>query len=60
MLVLRKQPTVKAPAAAGTSFGGLVVSNGSTRTTVPVSIRVPVKITNGHGTFAGTITGSTV
>ena len=52
--------TVKAPAAAGTSFGGLVVSNGSTRTTVPVSIRVPVKISKGHGTFAGTITGSTV
>ena len=52
--------TVKAPTAAGTSFGGLVVSNGATRTTVPVSIRVPVKITGGHGTFSGTITGSTV
>jgi len=52
--------TVKAPTAAGTSFGGLVVSNGATTTTIPVSIRVPVKIANGHGKFSGTITGSTV
>jgi hypothetical protein len=52
--------TVKAPTAAGTSFGGLVVSNGATKTTVPVSIRVPVKIANGRGRFSGTITGSTV
>ena len=52
--------TVTAPMAAGTSFGGLVVNNGATRATVPVSIRVPVKIANGHGTFSGTITGSTV
>jgi len=52
--------TVKAPTAAGTSFGGLVVSNGTTTTTVPVSIRVPVALAGGHGTFAGAITGSTV
>jgi hypothetical protein len=52
--------TVKAPQAAGTSFGGLVVSNGATRTTVPVSIRVPVAISAGHGAFAGAVTGSTV
>ena len=52
--------TVKAPAAAGTSFGRLVVGNGSTRTTVPVSIRVPVKMLNGQGAFSGAVTGSTV
>ena len=52
--------SVKAPAAAGTSFGGLIVSNGATTTTVPVSIRVPVEISAGRGTFAGAITGSTV
>ena len=56
----RIKTTVKAPMAAGTSFGGLVVSNGATTTTVPVSIRVPVAFAGGHGAFAGAITGSTI
>jgi hypothetical protein len=50
--------TVRAPAAAGTSFGGLVVSNGATRTTIPVAVRVPVKVSNGRGKFGGIIRGS--
>ena len=52
--------TLTAPAAAGTYFGGIRVSNGSTTTTVPVSIRVPVKINGGTGTFSGHLSGSTV
>ena len=51
--------TVMAPAAAGASFGGLVVSNGATRTTIPVAIRAPVELTDGRGAFGGAITGST-
>lgn len=52
--------TITAPAAAGTYFGGVRVSNGSATTTIPVSIRVPVKMTNGQGTFSGKLVGSTV
>ena len=52
--------TVTAPKAAGTSFDGITVSNGQATTTIPVAVRVPVKLTAGHGTFNGTITGSTV
>jgi len=52
--------TITAPAAAGTYFGGVRVSNGSATTTIPVSIRVPVKMTNGQGTFSGKLTGSVV
>jgi hypothetical protein len=45
----------------GTYFGGIRVSNGSTTTTVPVSIRVPVTMIEGDfGIFNGQITGSTV
>jgi len=54
------QATITAPAAAGTYFGGVRVSNGSATTTIPVSIRVPVKMTNGQGTFSGKLVGSTV
>ena len=54
------EATILAPAAAGTYFGGVRVSNGSATTTIPVSIRVPVKMTNGHGTFSGKLVGSTV
>ena len=46
--------------AAGTSFSGIAVSNGASTTTIPVAVRVPVTLTDGHGTFGGTITGSTV
>ena len=52
--------TVTAPRAAGTSFDGIRVNNGQTTTTIPIAVRVPVKLTAGHGTFNGTITGSTV
>jgi hypothetical protein len=52
--------TVTAPKAAGTSFDGITVSNGLATTTIPVAVRVPVKLTAGNGTFSGTITGSTV
>ena len=52
--------TVTAPKAAGTSFDGITVGNGQTTTTIPIAVRVPVKLTAGHGTFSGTITGSTV
>ena len=52
--------TITAPAAAGTYFGAVQVSNGSTTTTIPVSIRVPLKMTNGQGTFSGKLTGSDV
>lgn len=52
--------TLKAPKAAGTFFGGIVVSNGTATSTVPVSERVPVALSSGHGTFHGTIQGSTV
>ena len=52
--------TITAPAAAGTYFGGVRISNGSATTTIPVSIRVPVKMTRGQGTFSGKLTGSVV
>ena len=52
--------TITAPAIAGTYFGGLRVSNGSATTTIPVSIRVPVKMTSGRGTFSGKLTGSCI
>lgn len=48
------------PKAAGTHFGGIVVGNGSSATTIPVAIRVPVNVSSGTGTFSGAITGSTV
>jgi hypothetical protein len=51
--------TLTAPTSAGTYFGGIRVSNGSTVMTVPVSIRVPVKMKHGQGTFSGHLTGST-
>jgi hypothetical protein len=55
--------TVKVPGdyGAGTYFGGIRVSNGSTVTTVPVSLRVPVTMIEGDfGIFEGRLTGSTV
>jgi hypothetical protein len=52
--------TLTAPAAAGTYFGGIRVGNGSTTMTIPVSIRVPVKMNGATGTFSGKLTGSTV
>ncbi len=58
--VTHVRATVTAPQAAGTSFAGIAVGNGATTTTIPVAVRVPVKLTNGQGTFGGTITGSTV
>ena len=48
-----------APRAAGTSFHDIVIGNGAATTTIPIAVRVPVKLTNGHGTFSGTIRGST-
>jgi len=51
--------TLTAPTTAGTYFGGIRASNGSTVMTIPVSIRVPVAIKHGQGTFSGKITGST-
>jgi Subtilase family len=56
----RVRATVTAPRAAGTSFGGIAVGNGASTTTIPVAVRVPVKVTNGVGSFSGTIKGSTV
>ena len=58
--VAHVKATVTAPQAAGTSFAGIAVGNGAATTTIPVAVRVPVKLTNGQGTFGGTITGSTV
>ncbi len=55
----RVRATVTAPQAAGTSFGGIAIGNGVTTTTIPVAVRVPVKVTHGVGSFSGTITGST-
>ena len=55
--------TVKVPGdyGAGTYFGGIRVGNGSTVTTVPVSLRVPVTLVEGDfGTFQGKLTGSTI
>jgi|GEM_PF-2360323 len=52
--------TVTAPKSAGTFFGGIIASNGSTKTTIPLAIRVPVKISGGQGSFSGRLTGSTV
>lgn len=52
--------TVTAPQAAGTSFGAIAVSNGATRTTIPVAVRVPVAMKGNWGTFAGTLSGSTI
>jgi hypothetical protein len=49
----------RAPRAAGTSFQGIVIGNGAATTTIPVAVRVPVKLTNSHGTFSGAIRGST-
>jgi hypothetical protein len=47
--------------SAGTYFGGIRVSNGTTVTTVPLSVRVPVTLIEGRfGTFQGKLTGSTV
>ena len=58
--VAHVKATVTAPQAAGTSFAGIAVGNGAATTTIPVAVRVPVKLTNGQGTFGGTIAGSTV
>jgi hypothetical protein len=55
--------TVKVPNdyGAGTYFGGIRVSNGSTVTTVPVSLHVPVTLIKGDsGGFQGKLTGSTI
>ena len=55
--------TVKVPNdyGAGTYFGGIRVGNGSTVTTVPVSLRVPVTLIQGDfGTFQGKLIGSTI
>jgi hypothetical protein len=52
--------SITAPQAAGTSFHGIEVSNGASTTTIPIAVRVPVELTNGHGTFGGAIRGSTV
>jgi hypothetical protein len=52
--------TLTAPSAAGTYTGAIRVSNGSKVATVPVSIRVPVKMKHGTGSFGGRLTGSTV
>ena len=56
----RVAATVTAPAPAGTWIYGIAVSNGATTTTIPVAVRVPVKLTNGRGAFKGTLRGSTV
>jgi len=55
--------TVKVPGGygAGTYFGGIRVGNGSTVTTVPVSLRVPVTLAgDGSGSFQGRLTGSVI
>jgi hypothetical protein len=55
--------TVKVPNdyGAGTYFGGIRVNNGSSVTTIPVSLRVPVTMIEGDfGLFQGQLTGSTV
>ena len=58
--VAHVKATVTAPQAAGTSFAGIAVSNSASTSTIPVAVRVPVKLTDGHGAFGGTITGSSV
>ena len=49
--------TVKSPAAAGDTAESVVVSSGSTKTTIPVTIRTVVPTTAKGGSFAGVLTG---
>jgi Subtilase family len=56
----RVAATVTAPALAGTWIYAIAVGNGGATTTIPVAVRVPVTLSDGRGSFRGTLNGSTV
>jgi hypothetical protein len=49
--------TLKSPSSAGDTEQSLVVSSGSTHTTVPVTVRTTVPTTSSGGSFHGVLTG---
>src|SRR5215469_16780439 len=49
--------SVTSPTSAGDSEQSVVVSSGSTHTTIPVTVRTMVPVTTTGGTFQGVLTG---